>query len=69
MKISNKIMEIICSVIKLNINDSKSGIMNNTKQELPKELVKYPLINYVNPYKYLVVEIVQKVDIENIWQE
>ena len=69
MKIANKIMERIYSVIKLNINDSKSGIMNNTKQELPKELAKYPLINYVNPYKYLGVEVVQKVDIENIQQE
>ena len=57
MKLANQIMERICTAIKLKINESKSGIMNNTKQELPKELRKYPEITDINPYKYLGVEI------------
>ena len=64
MKLANQIIERICTAIKLKINESKSGIMNNTKQELPEELRKYPEITDINPYKYLGVEIGQTISIE-----
>ena len=64
MKLANQIIERICTAIKLKINESKSGIMNNTKQELPEELRKYPEITDINPYKYLGVEIGQTISIQ-----
>jgi len=57
-------MERICFAIKLRINDSKCGIMSNTKQELPQQLAKYSVINDVNSYKYLRVEMGNKVNVE-----
>ena len=54
MKVANQIIERICTAIKLKINESKSGIMNNTKQELPEELRKYPEITDINQNKYIV---------------
>ena len=64
MKVANQIIERICTAIRLKINESKSGIMNNTKQELPEELRKYPEITDINPYKYLGIEIWQTISIE-----
>ena len=51
----------ISEAIGLKINDNKSGLLVKGNQNIPEELQHYPRVTDNNPYKYLGVELSDKV--------
>ena len=62
---ANKILLKISNAIGLKINDNKSGLLIKGKQQIPEELKVYPKVTDTNPYKYLGVELSDKVSKNN----
>ena len=61
---ANDILLRISNAIGLKINDSKSGLLIKGNQIIPEELLSYPIVSNNNPYKYLGVELGDKVNRE-----
>ena len=62
MEQANEILLRISNAIGLKINDSKSGLLVKGNQRIPPSLQSYPLVSNSNPYKYLGVELGDKVN-------
>ena len=62
MEMANDILLRISNAIGLKINDSKSGLLIKGNQPVPQSLQSYPLVTNSNPYKYLGVELGDRVN-------
>lgn len=61
---ADNIVRRIFKAIGMKVNDDKCGIMNNTKEEISEQFINIPIVDDVNPYKYLGVELGTKVSVQ-----
>ena len=66
MEKAHKLTNEIFNAIGLKIKVEKSGIMTNINGQINGELAELPRVTNDNPYKYLGIEIRDKININNI---